>query len=362
MGLSLIRGAIATFFTWWLNALVGLIPRRLRPASGRRRPGMVLALGSSEIVVAERTAEGERALGSVARDALDHDQRLRSLLRPSKRRTHPVTVRLAGNLGLRRTLDLPLAARDDLDQLLRFEMDRLTPFRADDVYFAQRVLASDVVGCRIAVELQLAPRRVVEQALETAQRLGVSAARVELAADDAAGADPLNLLRDKLDGGAREGRVTCVTRALVLLALFLAAIAVAMPLRRQQARLEGLENRVAAARAEAEESLALREHLDQLTQSARFLITVKARRPTVTEILAELTRLVPDQAHIVQLELRDGSVQLHGYAATTSDLIGLLDESRLFRTPQFRSPVTQDPRSGSEHFHLSVELAPLEGG
>jgi general secretion pathway protein L len=355
----MIRRAIATFFAWWLNALVDLMPRRLRPASGRRRPSMVLALGSSEIVVADRTAEGERALGSVARDAPDHDQRLRAFLRQSKRRTHPVTVRLAGDLGLRRTIDLPLAARDDLDQLLRFEMDRLTPFRADDVYFAQRVLASDVGGRRIAVELQLAPKQVVEQALETAQRLGLTAARVELAADDIAGAEPLNLLRDKLGGGAPERRVT---RALVLLALILAAIAMAIPLRRQQVRLEDLETRVAVAHAEAEESLALREHLDQLTQSTRFLIAVKTRRPTVTEILAELTRLVPDKAHIVQLELRDDSVQLHGYAATTSDLIGLLDQSQLFRMPQFRSPVTRDPRNGLERFHLSVELAPSEGG
>ena len=107
--------------------------------------------------------------------------------------------------------------------------------------------------------------------------------------------------------------------------------------------------------------MALRERLDQLTQSARFLLAEKTRRPMVAEILAELTRLVPDQAHIVELDLDDGGVQLHGYARTASDLIGLLDQSQLFKTPQFRSPVTQDPRSGSERFHLSVELAPREG-
>ena len=107
--------------------------------------------------------------------------------------------------------------------------------------------------------------------------------------------------------------------------------------------------------------MALRARLDQLTQSAQFLVAEKTGRPMVTEVLAELTRLVPDQAHIVQLELRDGSVQLHGYAATASELIGLLDQSQLFKTPQFRSPVTQDPRSGSERFHLSVELAARGG-
>ena len=354
---TLIRRSIAAFFAWWLGELAGLMPRRLRPASARRRRGVVLALGASDSAVAELGVEGERTLGSVAHDAPDHDQRLRALLRQSKRRARMVTLRLAGELGLRKTLDLPLAARDDLDQLLRFEMDRLTPFRADEVYFAQRVLGSDPAGRRIAVELQVAPKRVVEQALATAQRLGLSPARVELAADPAGGAEPLNLLGNE-QGSAREGRAT---RALVLLALILAVIAVAIPLRRQQARLDELETRVAAARAEAEESLALRARLDQLTESARFLIAEKTGRPMVAEVLAELTRLVPDQAHIVQLDLRDGSVQLHGYAATASDLIGLLDQSELFRTPQFRSPVTQDPRSGTERFHLSVEFAGEDG-
>jgi general secretion pathway protein L len=355
---TLIRRSIAAFFAWWLGELAGLTPRRLRPASGRRRRGVVLALGQSETAVTERSAEGERTLGSVARDAPDHDQRLRALLRQSRRHARLVTLRLAGDLGLRKTLDLPLAARDDLDQLLRFEMDRLTPFRADEVYFAQRVLASDAAGRRIAVELEVVPKRVVEQALASAQRLGLSPARVELAAAPG-GAEPLNLLGHEQGGGVRESRVT---RALVLLALILAVIAVAIPLRRQQARLDELETRVASARAEAEESLALRARLDQLTESARFLVAEKTRRPMIAEVLAELTRLVPDRAHIVQLDLRDGSVQLHGYAAAASDLIGLLDQSKLFRTPQFRSPVTQDPRSGTERFHLSVELATGEEG
>jgi general secretion pathway protein L len=355
--LSLIRGGIAAFLAWWLAELRGLMPRRLRQAGRRGRRGVVLTLGPDESMVAERTADQERALGSVASDAPDHDQRLRALLAGAQRRGRRVTLRLAGDLGLRKVLDLPLAAREDLEQLLRFEMDRLTPFKAEEVYFAQQVVGADPAARRISVELQLAPRRVVDQALATAQRLGLAAGRVELASA-APGAERLNLLRREPGAGARESRLN---RALVLLAAALAVTAVVIPLRRQQATLDDLQTRVAAAQAEAEESMALRARLDQLTQSAQFLIAEKTGRPMVTEVLAELTRLVPDQAHIVQLELRDGTVQLHGYAATASELIGLLDESQLFKTPQFRSPVTQDPRSGSERFHLSVELAAPEG-
>jgi general secretion pathway protein L len=355
--LALARGGVAEFFGWWLRELAGLIPPRLRQATRRERRGAVLAFGLTGATVLERTAEGERALGSVASGAPDHDRHLAELLKQARRRGRAVTVRLGGELGLRKVLDLPLAARDDLEQMLRLEMDRLTPFRADEVYFAHRILGSDSQSRRLSVELQLAPRREVERALEASQSIGVIPAAVELA--DGGADAPLNLLPGEAGQRMREGRLN---RALALLALALAVAAVVIPLQRQRATLAELEAGVAAARVQAEESLALRERLDRLTKSAEFLVADKTRQPMVVAVLAELTRLVPDQAYIIQLELHDGMVELHGYATTASDLIGVLEQSPLFKAPQFRSPVTQDPRSGTERFHVSVELTPEERG
>jgi general secretion pathway protein L len=352
--LTLVRAGVVAFFGWWLGELAGLVPHRFRQAARRERRGAVLVFGRMESMVLERTAEGERVLGSIANDAPDHDRRLAELLKQARRRGRAVTVRLSGELGLRKVLDLPLAARDDLEQMLRLEMDRLTPFRADEVYFAHRVLGSDAQGRRLSVELQLAPKREIERALEAAQGVGVVPATIELGHGGADGY-LLNLLPGESAQRAREGRLN---RALALLALALAVAAVAIPLQRQRATLAELEAKVAAARTEAEESLALRERLDRLTKSAQFLVADKTRQPMVVKVLAELTRLVPDQAYIIQLELHDGTVELHGYATTASDLIGLLEQSPLFRAPQFRSPVTQDPRSGTERFHVSVELTP----
>ena len=138
--------------------------------------------------------------------------------------------------------------------------------------------------------------------------------------------------------------------------------AVAIPLQRQRAAVAKLEADVAAARAEAEESLAMRDRLEQLTRSAQFLEADKSRQPMVVRVLDELTRLVPDQAYITQFDLHDQTVEVQGFAATASDLIALLEQSPLFKAPQFRSPVTQDRRSGAERFHVSVELVAQEGG
>jgi general secretion pathway protein L len=356
--LTSLRGGIAAALGWWLRELAGLLPQRIRSPGRRERRRSVLIFGRQQSVVLLWTAEGERALGSIDVDAPDHDQRLGELLKQAKRRARAVTVRLSDELGLCKILDLPLAAKDELDQVLRFEMDRLTPFRADEVCFAHRVLGSDARDRRLSVELQLAPKREIERVLQAARSFGLAPARIELARG-AEGGDPLNLLSSESGHGTREGRLR---GALALLALVLAISAVGIPLQRQRATVAELEAQVTAARAQAEESLAMRDRLGVLTKSAQFLLADKTRHPLVVQVLDELTRLLPDHAHLLQLELRDQTVELHGFASTASDLIGVLEQSPLFKAPQFRAPVTQDRRSGAERFHISVELTSGEGG
>jgi general secretion pathway protein L len=355
--IGLARSGLSALWSWWLAELAGMLPRRLKRTGRRDRREVVLLLNPGETVVLERARDRARVAGVARSDRSDHGQQLAALLQRVNHRRQPVTICLGGELGLRKVIGLPLAARDDLEQLLRFEMDRLTPFRAEEVYFAQRIVDTDMPNRRIMVELAVAPRSIVDQALRTAQAVGAVASRVELGTARPDGGEPLNLLPQQAGDAAGERRLI---RALILLAVILAIVAVAIPLQRQRARLAALADQVAATRVEAEQSHALREQLDQLTQTGTFLVAEKRRRPMATEVLADLTRLMPDQAHLTQLMLQGGEVQLHGQAATASDLISLLDQSPLFRAPQFRSPVTQDGSDGTERFHLSVELA--EGG
>jgi len=355
--LGLARGGVTALWNWWLAELAGMLPRKLKQLGRRDKHQLVLLLSADEIVVLERSGNRAHVIGSAANGADDRDAQLRTLLQRAKGRRQPVALSLSGAFGLRKVVNLPLAARDDLNQLLRLEMDRLTPFTAEQVYFAQRIIETDPQNRRIVVELAVAPRNVVDQALQTAQALGVVPARLELGTSHVDGREPLNLLPQQSTDGGGERRLV---RGLIVLALALAVVAVAIPLQRQRSKLDALTEQIALTKEAAEQSYALREQLDQLTQTGYFLLAEKNRRSMATEVIAELTRLVPDQAYLEQLLLQDGDVQLYGSAATASDLIGLLDQSPLFRAPQFRSPVTQDGRDGTERFHVSVELVEEE--
>jgi len=356
--LALVRSSLEGFLAWWLAELRGLVPTRFRRSERRQRQRLVLTLQGAEVALSEGAGAQEQWLGEAALDSPAEIDALRTTLRRARHRKRGVTLRLGSEQGLRKTLDLPLAARDDLGQLLRFEMDRLSPFRTDEVQFAHQVVATDPANRRITVELQMAPRMVVEHALEVAERFDVVPAAVELADAGGGSAGALNLLPRESGASARASRLS---RALVVLAVLLAGAAIAIPLRQQRAAADDLERQVAAARIAAEQSLTLREQLDELRAGVRFLIDRKTQIPLAAEVLAELTRLIPDQAYVVQLTLRGSELQLHGFARTASELIGVLDQSALFRAPQFRSPVTQDPREEAERFHISVELAGSPG-
>lgn len=352
---AIAQSGLRGFFEWWWNELEGLLPRVLSPSRRQRRRLLVLALGPDGAALFQGSGASRRL---IARSEGDDPDQLKAAIAKAHGRRRRTIVHLPPHRGLRKTLDLPVAARDDLDQLLRFEMDRLTPFRAEEVVFAHRVARIDSQSRRMTIELHLAPRSVVEGALDYTRSLGLVPARVELAAVGAADDDGLDLLPDE---SGRAYGMSRLSRALAVLAVLLAVAAVGIPLRQQRSTAADLEVEVGAAKAEAEASLELRERLEQMSASTDFLAVEKARVPMTSLILAEITRVVPDQAYLQQLDWEEGTLQVQGMAEDAAALIAILDGSPMFGAPQFRSPVTPDRRTELEQFHVSVVLTP-EGG
>lgn len=346
------RAVLAGFFDWWLGELGGLVPQRLRPAGRAERAALVLWTDGS-LARLLTTTGGEKVLVEAAVEADGEALLGQALRRRRRRRARSVTVRLAAPLGLRRILDLPLAAEGDLDQALRFEVDRITPFKANEVLFTYRVAHVDRAQRRLAVALDVVPRNPAEAALDLARRLGLEPERLELDGQPPAAGRPLDLLPRERDGG----RSSRLNRLLLALLVVLTVAAVLVPLHKQRSTADELRGQVEAARQQAEKSIRLRDRLETMVAAADFVTTEKRTRPMVAEVLSELTRIIPDQAYVSQLQLQDGTLQLHGFAGTASDLIARLSKSPLFVQPQFRSPVTRDPRNQKERFHIGVQIA-----
>jgi general secretion pathway protein L len=349
------------FMQWWLGELGGLLPRVVAPSRGKQRPSLVLSFRADEIILMEQAKRGAmRELGRVdvgGKDKLGLDvaERPAGLAALSERRYRkwPLVIRLAPHLGMRKLVELPLAAKDDLAQVLQFELDRLTPFKPEDVNLAWRVQDTDSKAGRMRVLLEIAPKAMIDRATDVAARYQREVDHIELEQTED-NDQPLDLRPKLAEDKPASG---WGTRILRITTLVLLVITLVLPIIKQQQVIADLDTQVLTARQGAEVSLQLRERLTSMSNEAAFLANARNGRPTMTELLAELTELLPDHSHILQLRVTEQNVDLMGLADKATDLISILAQSPLLEGPAFNSPVTRDSRSDKERFHISVDLA-----
>ena len=76
------------------------------------------------------------------------------------------------------------------------------------------------------------------------------------------------------------------------------------------------------------------------------------RRATV--VLKELSDLIPTDAHLTSLNMRQDRLTLEGLARSASELVPALDKSKLFRNVSFSSPTTK--QGDKDRFTLTAEV------
>jgi len=351
-GVAVIGGTVAAFLRWWLRELARLVPASLRGAVSGEGDLLSVTIGADEATIA-RVARGTRQeLGRIDLSAGTAEQRavIGRAVRGRLRRAGVVVALTSGRV-LRKTLDLPLAAEVELANLLRFELDRQTPFSPEQACYDYRVAARDKPSGRMKVEIAVAPRDEVERALALAADWGLTPDFVTAAGDEES--DRAFDLSGRVSPNGFGGRAV-LTALLALVAAGLLAVAVALPLHRQATAAGEAEQALAAARTAAREATDLRDALVRRRQDARFLIDRKLNTPLTVAVVADLTRLLPDDIYLFELRLQDGRIRIRGYAPAASPLLELFEAHSRFGGARFESPVTRVPGIDKERFDLSV--------
>ena len=360
---------IGGFFAWWFKELAGLVPAPLRGALEGSTHAALLDLSGPEIVLSRLSGGSWRELGRVDPRGLNEPAQARAfagLIKKAKLGELEVVLRLPASMALCKTLSLPLAAEENLRQVLTFEMDRHTPFSADEVYFDYRVRNRDAETGRMEVELVTVPRKVLDERCERAAAWGVVPDIVDIALEvrgDEDASEGINLLPadDGVNGGQRVGGLTLI---LATVAAALVAVAVYLPIEAQQGEMQAISAALAKAKAEAGAAMELREEIDRLVAESQFLVTRKQKSVKATEVLDELTSILPDGTWLRQFKIKDRELRISGFSQAASNLIGLIEQSSMFENARFTSPVTQDRREGLERFNVAADLAqgpPLTG-
>jgi len=300
----------------------------------------------SEIVISLEDESSSEPLGAYPLDtpaAVD----LRDQIGQLQRKADRAVLRLPAEQTLSKTLYLPQAAEMNLRQVVGFEIDRLTPFSVQQLYYDVLVLERQLAERRLQIRFVAALRARVDPILKQLAELGFQPDQVDVSGENA----ELNLLplEQRPKRGQALRRFNWASAGLACLLLGLVSV---FPLWQYRNLAIQLLPKVNAAQQEAEKVLALRKELENAIESSGFLLQKRQNTPFVIDLLDELTHLFPDGTWVEQLEIKSNEIRVRGQSGEASALIERLEASKWFHEVTFLSPVTNDKRTGKDRFYL----------
>ena len=342
-------GLLRAFLRWWLAELAGCVPTQLKRRLARRSDAIVLALEGNRVAVHHEAGGGSaRPLGTLELERAEASPLLRKL----RRGKLPVCLRLPAERGLVTEIALPLAVEENLDQVLRFELDRRTPFSPAAAHFAHRIVRRDAAAGQLILELVVVPRPVVSAAMATIGRLGLKPDRVEVAASTTGAPASGNLL----DAAASSGRRTRFAGIAAAAAASAAAAYAGFVVYTTHHDALAWQSRLQSAQRMANRAADAQAEVAKLQAAKHFLLARKQERRSVSELLDNLSRNLPDDTYLTELTLKANDVRMVGLSGGASGLIGVVGRSGAFAEPSFPAAVTFDPTAGRERFELIAKV------
>ena len=349
------------FLRWWTRELNFLIPEKIKGLINDKLGFLIITPEGDQLALAyscngqlEPLAildRNESAAAHYKKDFLEKDERLTKA---------KVILRLTSHYAIQKELSLPAAAKENLYQVVGYELDRYTPFKPEQVYFAVKRLEGMNEPDYIRVMLILTPRTILDGFFEDLKAIGLSPQLVDYE-DSGNNLDQLddsyNLLPDRLRQKT-EKLPRIIYSALITLTCLLLAAVMAMPVWLESQTVNALQLKTEALEKDAKKVKALQKDIDAIIDETRQLLAEKSAAPEVILMLNTLSSLIKDDTWLSYAQYSDGHLQIQGESPTASTLIAVLEASELFDHARFASPVTQDTVSKLERFQITVDVTP----
>ncbi len=328
--------------------------RSLLPSDREQGPADALVARSRDDLAVELSLRrrGSRHLvgsGRLDEAGLPHIRSLAGRLGKPPR----TVLELPASLLLEQQTSLPLAAETDLSLVLRHEMDRLTPFRAEDVFWSWTITQRDTTNSRLLVRLSLVVKAAVTPLIQGLARAGLAPDTLEVR-----GLDGALRRMGVLPPGADAARHPRSVRIAAWACGVLAAAAIVTPVVQQQWALTTADNQISELQPRVALVEGLRRRMAASSNGADLFAAESARSGNAVLALAAVTRALPDDTYLTEFAMRDRKLTLTGRSEAAVRLIGVLATEPGLANPSFAAPVFRTIGDHGDQFTISVDLAP----
>jgi len=336
-------------WSWWIGELMALMPQGFREAIERRNRRLLIEFMGSELIILEGSADKVQVLTRVSAESASES------LADLSRRARDTALIVPSDKILSKALTLPLAAEENLREVLSFEMDRHTPFSAEQVYYDFSITGRSAERQELSLVLFYAPRKIVDGLVEVASSHGIPPTAATSREAVTQQFTNVNLLPATMRT-VRPKAVNRLNLALSCLAVLLLVTALVLPVAQKQYLIVTLASQLEEQEAAAGEAIRLQREVEKLAQGSELLMQKKQSNLLVLQVMDEMSRIVPDDTWIDRLDINGDEILLQGQSSSSAALIALIESSPVLHNVRFRAPVTQVAQTGSERFQLSANV------
>ncbi len=350
------------FFRWWGKELAFFVPEKLRRALSNET-------GYVYIQVLEDTFRFSREMDGQKKTIAEldfNDQGLEQfqllLERNAELKNARLILRLNSEQAIKKILYLPSAVKENLHQVVEYEMDKYTPFNSSQVYFALKPQGKEE-NEHIKVLLVLTPRETLD-----AINLQLNAAGIypdvidyEDAANNFAEDFQIYNLLPEWERPVKNRMEQTITWFLSIVLLMLMVGVLVFPVWSEGQIVDSLKQQIKQLEQETRFVQSQQLEIDKIIDETEQLNQFKKNSPALLEMVDSLSDLINENTWLTHFKYKQGSLQIQGQSPTAEVLIGILEASPLFSNVRFVSPLTQDKRTGLERFQISLDVR-TEGG
>jgi general secretion pathway protein L len=255
------------------------------------------------------------------------------------------------------TIDFPKQAVDFLDGMIRTQIDRLTPWTADDVVFGWSPPVA-IANERVELTLASTSKQEIQPLVRLASNMGGAsiAGFAMLPATDGA-PTRIKIFDQPLHGAAaadvpRILRVALLSAGIAAAASLMAATYIGSNL---DSDLQQLMRRISERRA------SLRLNPNAGGSALSLLAKRKQTSPSSVVVLEALSQALPDSTYTTELRIEGDKLQVVGMTQDAPSLIRLIEKSPQFARATFFAPTTRAQNESGERFHIEAQITPSFG-
>jgi general secretion pathway protein L len=337
----------------WIEVLAALQFGWLEAWRARRL--LIVSRCAGGYLIRQAGAEREQALTTItaAGTPVVHDV-------ASTARGSLVVLELQPEKVTAQRISVPAKAREFLPGILRNQIDRLSPWPADQAVYGFAADASQEDAASLDVRVMITSRAIIDTARAEIASIGLALDRIVVRAGDDEAGEPVPLWSRVADaprqGTDRARRLIglgiagCVGLSL---ALTVWAIVSAASFRDQsddmETRIKALQRQLQGVRtAPATATL----------DPAEGAWIAKQTAPSTVVLLEALSQALPDAAYLTDLQFERATVRIIGLAADAPSLIAPLEQSGHFTGVHFFAPTTRGSDVTLYRFHIEAQVEP----